>query len=78
MNEIPNIQELYLIGELYYFNLDSFSNLRELLLSGTIDEENSNFNFELFKNQLETIKIILNEKNFVKLFDGYNSSLLWI
>ena len=73
-NQVPNIQELYLNGKLSYFNLDNFANLRELSLSGTINEENSSFNFELFKNlcnQLETIKILLDEKTIVKLFDGY-------
>ena len=72
VNQVPNIQELYLNGQLSYFNLDNFVNLKELLLAGSIEDEN--FNFELFKNlcnQLETIKILLNEKTIVKLFDGY-------
>ena len=73
-HQVPNIQVLYLNGEFSYFNLDNFANLRELLLFGTIGEENSNFNFELFKNlcnQLETIKIMLDEVIIDKLFDGY-------
>ena len=71
---MSHIQELYLHGELCYFNLDSLVNLRLLSLSGLI---NPNFNFELLKNlgkQLECITISLSnidEKTLFKLFDGY-------
>ena len=72
--QLPYIQELHLKGNLSYFNLDNFVNLRVLKLSGTIDE---NFNFDLFKNlckQLESIKILLtniDQKSYIKLFVGY-------
>ena len=75
LDQVPNIQELNLEGNLSYFNLDSFVNLRVLSLSGDIEK---NFNLELFKNlcnQLEDIKISignLKKKTFMKLFDGYN------
>ena len=76
-NQVPYIQELCLLGELLYFNLDNFVNLRVLSLcySGKINES---FNFEIFKNlcnQLEVIKISYYSKDqnvLFKLFDGYN------
>ena len=74
LEQVPNIQELHLNGDLSFFNLDNFVNLRVLKLSGKIKD----FNFELFKNlcnQLEDIKISignLKKKTFLKLFDGYN------
>ena len=70
-----HIQEVCLFGNLSYFNLDNFVNLRVLEISGNINE---NFNFELFKNlcnQLENIKLgfgEIDEKTLFKLFDGYN------
>ena len=73
---MSNIQELNLDGNFSYFNLDNLVNLRVLSLSGDIEKKY--FNFELFKdlcNQLEDIKIILNdidEEDFFQLFDGYN------
>ena len=75
LDQVTQIKELYLEGNFSYLNLDSLVNLRMLELSGTIAE---NFNFELFKNlcdQLENIKIELNNidgETFIKLFDGYN------
>jgi Leucine-rich repeat (LRR) protein len=75
LDQIPHIRELCLYGHFSYFNLDHLVNLRELSLSGTIDEK---FNFELFKNlceKLEDISIRLiniHENMLVKLFDGYN------
>jgi Leucine-rich repeat (LRR) protein len=75
VDECPHIQQLYLKGNLSYFNLDSLVNLRKLSLIGTIDDS---FNFELFENlskQLEDIKLEftnMDEKSFVKLFDGCN------
>ena len=75
VDEIRHIETLDLNGNLSYFNLDQLYNLRTLSLNGTIDEE---FNFELFENlceQLEDIEIVLKnleEKTFLKLFDGYN------
>ena len=73
-NQVPNIQELYLIGEFSYFNLDNFANLRVLILGGSINNKKYNFNFELFKNlcnQLETITFMLDEETIYKLFEGY-------
>ena len=76
LDKVPHIQELYLGGNLCYFNLDSLVNLRVLSLFGVTEK---NFNFELFKNlcnQLESIKIISNnKKTLVQLFDGYNFDL---
>lgn len=76
VDQIRHIETLDLNGNLSYFNLDQLYNLRTLSLNGTIDEE---FNFELFENnlceQLEDIEIVLSnleEKTFLKLFDGYN------
>ena len=75
LDQLPHIQRLCLHGNFSYFNLDNLVNLKVLSLDGftyTI------FNYELFKNlcsQLENINIRLNninEKEFFKLFDGYN------
>ena len=78
---IPNIEELLLNGNLHYFSLDDFVNLRCLCLSGTLKDD---FNFELFKKlsyQLESL-IFLDMKQinlnffdyemFVKLLNGHN------
>lgn len=73
-HQCPNIKELYLEGIISYFNLDDFINLRQLSLSGFIDEK---FNFELFKNlskQLEDLTIgfaNIDEQTYFKMFDGY-------
>lgn len=73
--QVPYIQELHLNGNLSFFNLDNFVNLRKLSLSGTIEP---NFNLELFMNlcnQLENIQIRLTNidlKTYIKLFIGYN------
>ena len=75
LEQVSNIQELYLEGYLSYFNSDSFVNLKQLSIDGDIDEK---FNFELFKNlcnQLEALTISIyniDEKTLFKLFDGYN------
>ena len=75
LDQLPHIKELHLKGNLSYFNLDNFVNLRILSLCGSLNE---NFNFDLFKNlcnRLEDIKISIcniKEENFFKLFDGYN------
>ena len=75
LNQMPHIQELHLGSNLYYFNLDSFVNLRALSLYSYIKKD---FNFELFKNlcnQLENIRISIyniDKNDFFKLFDGYN------
>ena len=74
LDQLQHIQELYLEGNLCYFNLDNLFNLKKLSLFGIINES---FNFELFKNlcyQLEDITICLSnmdEKSFLKLFHGY-------
>ena len=74
LKQVPHIQQLHLNGDLCYFNLDNFVNLRKLSLYGII---NKNFNFELLKNlssQLEDITIgftNIDEEKFFKLFNGY-------
>ena len=71
----PYIEILNLCGELSYFNLDSFSNLKRLELSGKIMDD---FNFHLFDNlctNLEYISIScknLDDKCIEKLFYGRN------
>ena len=75
LEHLQHIEELNLEGNLCYFNLDYLSNLKRLSLSGTLDKS---FNFNFFKNlcnQLENMLIALtniDEKTFVKLFDGCN------
>ena len=56
-DQIQNIEELVLNGNLSYFNFDNLFNLKKLTLCGTIYED---FNWELFKNlscQLEDLSI---------------------
>ena len=74
LEQVQHIQELFLDGNLSYFNLDHLVNLKRLSLSGSINE---NFNFEIFKNlsgQLEDITIGLSniDGDFVKLVDSYS------
>ena len=70
---LPNIEGLYLHGDLSYFNLDSLSNLKKLELSGKIMDD---FNYHLFDNlcnQLENIDIScsnFDDKCIEKLFYG--------
>ena len=74
--QLPTVEELDLHGNISYINLDRLVNLRELSIAGTFDAEN--FNFDLLKNlckKLENLKIVLkdlDEKSFLKLFDGCN------
>ena len=74
VDQYLHIEELFLEGNLSYFNLDSLVNLRKLSLYGTLNES---FNFELFENlcnQLEDIKLKfdnIEEKTVVKLFENY-------
>ena len=69
------IERLRLHGDLSYFNLDSLSNLKELVLYGTIMDD---FNVHLFDNlcnQLEYIQISCSnsdDKYLEKLFYGRN------
>ena len=78
-NQVQNIEKLILCGTFSYFNIDSLVNLKFLSLDGTINES---FNIELFKNlcnQLDSLKVDLkkiDEKTFLKLFDGHNFSKL--
>ena len=71
----PYIEILQLCGKLSHFNLDSLSNLKVLVLYGTIMDD---FNFQLFDNlcnQLEDINIScenFNDKYLEKLFYGRN------
>ena len=77
--EVQHIERLFLRGDFAYLNLDSFVNLKLLSLGGTIKE---GFNCELFKNlcnRLEVLKVALidiDEKIFLKLFDGHAFSNL--
>ena len=79
LDQVQHVETLFLNGNFFYFNLDNFVNLKELLLQGTVEE---NFNFELFKNlcnQLEDLKICLpniDNKTFFKLLDHRFSYLL--
>ena len=57
LDQVPNIHELHLDGELNNFNWNNFVNLKQLLLV-VIKHD---FNFELIKNlskQLENIKMV--------------------
>ena len=80
-DQLQNIEELELNANLYYFNLDSFVNLRSLSIGGII---NDGFNFENIKNissqldefnrsilieqiDYETVLKILNGSNFSNL-----------
>ena len=73
LDQIPNIEELYLHGNFFYINLDNYVNLKRLLLAGTIEKD---FNFELLKNlcnQIEELDIIftnIDDTTFFKLFEG--------
>ena len=79
---MQHIEKLYLHGRISHLNLDYLVNLKLLSLEGDLD---AGFNFEIFKNlcnQLEVIKIGLNEideKTLVKMFDSHNfSNLKWL
>lgn len=78
-DQLNYIEELVLEGNLYYFNLDSFVNLTDLLISGHIKD---GFNFELFKNlssQLNYLSIdidCIDYQTIQKFFKGYNFSNL--
>lgn len=81
MDQLPTLEQLDLVGNFSYFNLDSLVNLKVLSLIGTLNE---NFNIDLFKNlcyQLENLEIILthneniDENTLFKLFDHTFSSL---
>lgn len=78
-DQLQNIEELKLNGNLHNFNLDSFVNLRGLSLCGKI---NDGFNFELFKNlsnQLDKLTLLLPNFDYeviLKLFNGHNFSNL--
>ena len=75
LDQLKNIQKLYLRGDISYLNLDDLFNLKLIYIEGTLS---TNFNFELFKNlskQLECLMISfsnIDEKTFAKLFDGLN------
>ena len=56
-DQLQNIEEMFLHSNFHYFNLDSFVNLKSLLIRGYIQKD---FNFDLFKNlanQLEHLGI---------------------
>ena len=73
-DQVRLIKYLFLRGNFSYFNLNSFPNLKGLLLEGTINES---FNFELLKNlsnRIQILKISLKKveySTFFKLFDGH-------
>lgn len=70
---MQNIEELFLYGKLYYFNLDNLVNLRRLTLSGLTYD---GFNFELLKNlsnQLDELKIVY---FYVEMLNCHNVSNL--
>ena len=79
LNQVQHIERLILCGNFSYFNIDSLVNLKFLSLNGTIK---ASFNIILFKNlcnQLEGLKVDLtniDEKTFLKLFDGHTFSKL--
>ena len=71
----PNIESLNLHGKFSNINLDRFVNLKKLSIYGLLSND---FNFDLFKNicnQLEYLKIRLNnlnDENISKLLIGHN------
>ena len=72
-DQLRNIEQLSLSGDLSYFNLDDFVNLKSLVLKGVINDD---FNFQLFKNlcnQLEQLSILsyIDNQVLFKLFDGH-------
>jgi hypothetical protein len=82
LDQVQHIEQLFLNSINYkfsHFSLDRLVNLKKLSLLGGINES---FNFEFFKNlcnQLEEIYITIpniDDKTFVKLFDGHNFSNL--
>ena len=72
-DQLQNIEELSLHGDLNYFNLDNLVNLRRLCLDGTLNA----FNFELFKNvslQLEELAMFFRKIDYeiiIKFFYGH-------
>ena len=78
-DQLQNIEELVLDGNLFYFNLDSFVNLHSILLSGNIKD---GFNFDIFKNisiqlcYLEIFIYNIDYETLQKLFKGHNFSNL--
>lgn len=76
-DQLQNIQDLKLSGNLYYFNLDSFVNLnlKSILLCGNICD---GFNLNLFKNisnQLDEVSLFIPEikyEEIIKMFNGHN------
>ena len=78
-DQLQNIEELKLSGNLHNFNLDSFVNLRCLSLCGYIKD---GFNFELIKNlpnQLDTLVVLIPKIDYeaiLKILNGHNFSNL--
>ena len=78
-DQLQNIEELKLSGNLHNFNLDSFVNLRRLSLCDNI---NDGFNFELLKNlsnQLDKLTLLLPKIDYetiLKILNGHNFSNL--
>lgn len=55
-DQFPNIEILHLYGTFPYFNLDGLINLKELNLTGEINES---FNFDLFTNLCNQLEILM-------------------
>lgn len=78
-DQMQNIEELHLNGNLFYFNLDSLVNLKKLSLCGRFRDD---FNLELLKNlaiQLEYLNINISKikyESILKLLNGHNFSNL--
>ena len=78
-DQLQNIEELKLSGNLHNFNLDSFVNLRRLFLCGYIKD---GFNFELIKNlsnQLDKLTLLIPKTDYetiFKILNGHNFSNL--
>ena len=78
-DQLQNIDELFLYGRLYYFNLDNLVNLRRLTLAGPTYDS---FNFEILKylpNQLDELSIYIDNidyKTIVEMIDCHNVSYL--
>lgn len=74
--QLPLIEELHLCGNLSYFNLDGFFNLRILGLWGTLNDD---FNFEILKKlciQLESLSIYFQSPDFKMRCDARILKLL--
>lgn len=78
-DQLQNIEDLILDGNLFCFNLDSFVNLRRLFIRGKIKD---GFNFDLFKNLSNQLVLLsidiakIDYETIQKLFKGHSFSKL--